>query len=210
MGIGKVVCYMKILGQQNPHTMCQVINNKTAIMKKQLLPVLLCFVFAKGFAQQQRKPTGYLLFQYNQTIYDQTLGNNPWGIGIGFQAFLNNRATFTPTIELTADLYLADDKVARINSDSLLPKIYNTVRGMTNLCIGYSFHPTPNFYLSFSAGSSLINGEILAGIKPSLGFHLSKNKKWTGKASYINVFARTNTPKKDFGSYSVAIGYKLF
>ena len=179
-------------------------------MKKCILFSLSCLLFINSYTQQQRKPTGYLLTQYNKTLYDQTAGNNPWSIGIGFQAFLNQRATFTPTIELTADLYLANDKVSRINGDSLMPRTYETVPGMTNLFIGYSFHPTSNFYLSFSGGPSLISGKILAGIKPSLCFHLSKNKKCTGKASYINVFDRHKIPKKDFVSYSLALGYKLF
>jgi hypothetical protein len=177
-------------------------------MKTYFLPILFCLIFLNSFGQ--RKPAGYLLIQYNKTIQDQTLGNNPWGVGIGFQAFLNNRVKFTPTIELTADIYLADDKVLRIN-DSVWPGPgYKTVRSMSNLFIGYSFHPTPDSYLAFSAGPSFVTGVALLGIKPSLGFAFSKNRKWIGKISYINVFDRVKFTKKNFSSYSLSIGYKLF
>lgn len=177
-------------------------------MKKCLLLIFTCSLISNAFAQQ-RKPAGYLLFQFNGTMYDQTLGNNPWGMGIGFQAFLNKNVKFTPTIELTADVYLANDKVLR-RSGGGWPETYKTVQSMSNLFIGYAYQATQNFYLSFSAGPSLITGDALLGIKPSLGFHFSKNKKWIGKLSYIHVFDREKITKKDFGSYSLAIGYKLF
>jgi hypothetical protein len=48
------------------------------------------------------------------------------------------------------------------------------------------------------------------GVKPSFGFYFSKNQRWTGKVSYINVFNRDKTTKEDFGSISLAIGLKLF
>jgi hypothetical protein len=84
------------------------------------------------------------------------------------------------------------------------------VRGMINLFLGSSFHPTQNVYLSFLAGPSFISGQTLLGIKPSIGFYFSKAQKWTGKVSYINIFNRTKITKDDFGSLSVAVGLKLF
>ena len=148
--------------------------------------------------------------QYNKTLYDYTIGNNPWGIGLGLQTFLNNKTMFKPTIEFTGDIYLEDDKVLRSNPDGSFPQNDNDVRGMINLFVGSSFHPTKNIYLSLLGGPSFIGGQTLLGIKPSFGFYFSKTQKWTGKVSYINVFNRTQTTKEDFGSLSLAIGLKLF
>jgi hypothetical protein len=139
-------------------------------------------------------------------MYDVTKGNNPWGIGLGLQTFLNNATKFKPTIEVTGDIYLENDDVFWTNSGIEI----NDVRGMVNLFIGTSFNPTQNIYLSFVGGPSFIRGQTFLGIKPSFGFYFPKSQKWIGKISYINIFNRDKTTKQDFGSLSLAIGLKLF
>jgi len=179
-------------------------------MQKVITTIILCFILTQSFGQTQRKVSTYLMTQYNNTLYDYTIGNNPWGIGLGLQTFLNNKTKFKPTIELTGDIYLEDDKVLRSNPNGTFPENGNDVRGMVNLFVGSSFHPTQRIYLSFVAGPSFINGQTLLGIKSSFGFYFSKTQKWTGKVSYVNVFNRIQATKEDFGSLSLAIGLKLF
>jgi hypothetical protein len=165
---------------------------------------------AQGFAQTRRGVTTYLSAQYNSTLYDYTKGNNPWGMGLGLQAFYSNKSRFKPSIELTYDLYLEDDKVFRSNPDGSFPNDDNTVRGMLNLLIGSSFHPVQNTYLSFLAGPAFIGDQTLLAIKPSLGFYFSETEKVTLKISYINVFNRTKITNDDFGSLGFSLGIKLF
>ena len=179
-------------------------------MQKVITTFLLCFILTQTFGQIQRKVSTYLLTQYNKTLYDRTIGNNNWGVGLGLQTFFNNQTKFKPTIELTGDIYLEDNKVLRLNPDGTVPANYNDVRGMVNLFVGTSFTPTKNIYLSFVAGPSFISGQTMLGIKPSFGFYFSKSQKWTGKVSYINIFNRDKTTKDDFGSLSLAVGLKLF
>ena len=176
-------------------------------MQKVTTTFLLCFILTQTFGQRQRKVSIYLLTQYNNTMYDVTKGNNPWGIGLGVQTFLNNKTRFKPTIELSGDIYLMDDKVFRTDSAGTP---LNDVRGMVNLFVGTSFNPTKNIYLSVVVGPSFISGQTLFGIKPSLGFYFPKSQRWTGKISYINIFNRDKATKEDFGSLSLAIGLKLF
>ena len=183
---------------------------KLHFMQKIIMTFLLCLILAKNFGQSQKKLLTYLFTQYNNTLYDITKGNNPWGVGLGLQTFFNNWTKFKPTIELTGDIYLEDDKTLRLNTDGTVPANYNDVRGMINLFIGTSFHPTKKIYLSFVAGPSFISGQTMLGIKPSIGFYFSKSQKWTGKVSYINIFNRDKITKEDFGSLSLAIGLKLF
>ena len=176
-------------------------------MQRIITAFLLCFTLTYTFGQAQKKVTTYLSGEYNKTIYDRTLGNNPWGIGLGLQTFFNNKTKFKPTIELTADIYLLDDKVFRMNTDGTqIPD----VRGMVNLFAGTSFHPIPTIYLSLLTGPSFVGGQTLLGIKPSVGFYFSKSQKWTGKISYINIFNRDKTTNEDFGSLSLSVGLKLF
>ena len=176
-------------------------------MLKFTTTVLLCFILAPTFGQSQRKLSTYLLTSYNKTIYDGTIGNNPWGVGLGLQTIFNNKIKFKPTIELTGDIYLEDDKVYRTYLDGTE---IQDVRSLANLFIGSSFYPTKNVYLSFLAGPSFINGQTLLGVKSSFGFYFSSNQKWTGKISYINIFNRDKRTKEDFGSLSFSIGIKLF
>ncbi len=179
-------------------------------MRKTITTCLLCFILTQTFGQTKRKVSTYLVTQYNGTIYDRTAGNNPWGVGLGLQTFFNTKTNFKPTIELTGDIYLEDDKVLRLNPDGVIPNFSNDVGGMVNLFFGSSFNPTQNIYVSFLAGPSFISGQTFMGVKPSFGFYFSKNQRWTGKVSYINVFNRDKTTKEDFGSISLAIGLKLF
>lgn len=81
---------------------------------------------------------------------------------------------------------------------------------MVNLFGGLSFQPVSCFYFSLLGGPSFISGQPYPGIKPSIGWHFSKNQRWTGKVSFINVFDRTKMVNEDFGSLSLAIGRKLF
>lgn len=120
-------------------------------MRKILTILLCCFILTQTFGQTQRKISTYLLTQYNHTLYDYTIGNNPWGVGLGLQTFFNNKSKFKPTIELTGDIYLEDDKVLKLNPDGSIPQSDNTIGSMINLFGGSSFHPTQTIYFSFVA-----------------------------------------------------------
>ena len=179
-------------------------------MKRLISTFLFCFLLTQVLGQTKRKVSSYIFANYNNTLSDYTIGNNPWGAGLGIQAFLNNKTKFKPTIELTADTYLEDDKVLRLNPDGSTPKDDNAVHGMVNLFVGASFHPTQSIYISFLAGPGFISGQSFLGIKSSFGFYFSKTQRWTGKISSINVFNRTEVANADFGSLSLSIGMKLF
>jgi hypothetical protein len=176
-------------------------------MQKFITTFLLCFILTQSFSQSQRKVSVYLQGQYNKTIYDRTAGNNPWGLGLGLQALLNTASRLKPAVDFTADAYLEDDKVLRLNPDGTFT---NDVRGMVNLFAGVSYHPGEKVYLSFVAGPGFISGQTLPGIKPSLGFYFLPNQRWTGKVSYINIFNRDRRTGVDFGSISLFLGVRLF
>ncbi len=183
---------------------------KNFFMPKIITTSILCFILTQSFGQAKRKLSAYLLTQYNKTLNDFTIGNNPWGIGLEIQAYLNNKTMLKPTIEITGDMYLQDDKVLRLNPDGSFPQNDNTVDGVVNLFLGASFHPSQNIYLSLVGGPSFVSGQTLFGLKPSFGFYFSKTQRWTGKVSYINVFNRTKITNQDFETLSLAIGLKLF
>jgi hypothetical protein len=172
-----------------------------------LTAALSTLLLASAFGQTEHRLSGYLMLQYNKTIYDRTLWNNPWAMGLGFQAFLNTKSKFKPTIECTADAYLEHVDILYLSPEG---KPIDGIDGMVNLFAGVSYHPVKIVYLSFVAGPSFINGRTLLGIKPSLGFYFSKNQRVTGKLSFINIFHREETSNQDFGSISVALGIKLF
>lgn len=176
-------------------------------MKKLISPVLLCLLLMQASAQAKRKVSAYLFAQYNNTIYDATNGNNPWSVGPGLQVFFNTKTKFKPTIEFTADTYLEDDKVFRMETTG---KPIDDLGSMVNLFVGSSYHPTQTTFFSITAGLSFINGNTYFGLKPSFGFYFSNNQRWMGKISFINIFNREELTKEDFGSMSFAIGLKLF
>lgn len=188
----------------------RLVKTSSLFMKKLIVSIALNFILILSFAQKTKRVSTYFLTNYNTTLYDYTIGNNPWGMGIGFQVFLNNSTRFKPTLEFTGDVYLEDDKVLRLDPDGSLPKTDNSFGGMLNLFAGSSFHPSEKIYLSLLAGPSFIGGQTLLGIKPSVGFYFSQRQRWTGKISYINIVNRTKPTGDDFGSLSFALGFKLF
>jgi hypothetical protein len=155
---------------------------------------------------KRKKISGYLSGQFTQTIYDITRGNNPWGIGAGLQAFLNNASKFKPTIEVTADGYIAGQKYLYLIDG----RDVAISGGVINVFGGATFHPTRSVYFSFVAGPSFINGFTRFGIKPSFGWYFSPSKQKKKKLSYINIYDREPTSKQDFGYVSLSIGLKLF
>ncbi len=176
-------------------------------MRKTVTTLLMCFILKVALAQSKSKISLYLHGQYNKTIYDRTINNNPWGIGTGLQLFINAQSKFRPTADLTADIYLEDDKVLRIDpDDNPVPDL----RGMLNFFGGISWHPKTTIYMSIVGGPSIINGRTLTALKPSFGFYFSEKQKWTGKFSYINVFNRDRVTNQDFGSVSISLGRRLF
>ena len=176
-------------------------------MQKTITTLLLCFVLTCCFAQKQKKVSTYLTTQFNTTLYDVAKENNPWSIGLGLQAFLNIIPKFKPSIELTGDAYLMNDKVLR--TDAKGNKI-DDLGGMVNLFAGVSYNPTKHIYISLLGGPSFLGGQTRLGIKPSVGFYFPKSQRWVAKISYINIFNRNKPTKEDFGSLSFAIGFKLF
>ncbi|HOK25069.1 MAG TPA: hypothetical protein P5320_00585 [Bacteroidales bacterium] len=101
-------------------------------MQKLLTTFLVCFILSNASGQIQHKASLYLEVQYNQTISDVTKGNNPWGMGLGLQMFFRQKSMFRPTVELTADAYLMDDKVYRMYLDGTP---IGTVGGQTLLAL---------------------------------------------------------------------------
>jgi hypothetical protein len=174
---------------------------------KLINPILLCFFLIQSFGQAQRKVSTYLLAQYDKTLYSTTTGNNPWGMGLGLQLFFGKTSKLKPVIDVTANAYLEDDKVLRLNDDGAP---IDDIGGMVNVFAGASYHPLNRIYLSLTTGPSFVSGQTLLGIKPSFGFYFSQNKRWTGKISYINVFNQGQKTKHDFGSTSFSLGIKLF
>lgn len=183
----------------------------TKIIKMRLtLLFIICTFSTIIHAQKTDRVATYLFTQYNKTLNDYTIGNNPWSVGAGAQVLLGINSAFKPSLELTSDFYLEDDKVLRLEPDGSLPKDNNYVRTMVNVFGGFTFQPTKIFYCAISAGPSFIGTNTYVGIKPCVGIFFNQQQKWTAKFSYINIFNRTKSNGEDFSSISIALGLKLF
>jgi hypothetical protein len=171
--------------------------------------ILILSIFSRAISSySQDKVAGYLSVQYNKTLYDVSKGNNPYGIGLGLGTFFNSSSKLKPSIEITADAYLEDDKVLRM--DGYGQPILD-VGSMINIFAGVTYYLNERIFLSILVGPSFING-VTIGTKAAMGFYLGKRKRITGKIGFINVFNRnTDTEfKGDFGSINFAIGFKVF
>jgi hypothetical protein len=180
-------------------------------MKKVLMFIFICFATLHVFAQKQDKVSGYFLFDYNTTLNDRTLGNNPSGVGIGVQTMINTKSIFSPLIEINAQGALEDDDVLRLTKNG---EAVPDARGIINVFAGSAVKFSNYFSFSFDMGPSFINSNTYFGIKPSCNFYFSKKKRITAQVSYLNIFNRAQnyeeTKKLDFGSLNLSVGIKLF
>jgi hypothetical protein len=178
-------------------------------MKIQILicNFLGCLILNDSYCQKEHKISFFIEGQYINTIYDQTLGNNPWGIALGIQTYLNNHTLLHPTIEISAATYLEDDKVLILNSNG---SSIDRINSMISFFAGASIQPGQLINFSILTGPTFINSNIYLGVKPAIGFYFTKRQKAILRMAFINVFNRLKNPNSDFGSISVSLGVKLF
>ncbi len=168
--------------------------------------LLFCLLLGQANSQD-RKISGWLQGQVSRTLYDHTLGNNPWGLGLGFQAFWPEGSKWRLTMDFTADFYPGGDKVLRLNPDESPRRELGAV---ANLFAGPSYHPNERIFMSLVAGESIIHNQTYFGIKPSFGYYFSDKQNCMGKISFVNIFDRGTDRREDFGSVTVSVGWRLF
>ncbi len=167
--------------------------------------ILLIFLAEKSYAQ--KKSTLFLQGQYYGTISDLTKGNNPWGAGIGMQFYLLPQAKIQPLVEFSTIAYVANDKILRLDENE---NILEDFRGSTNLFAGLAYNHNGKFYIALIAGPSLVGKQLRPALKPEAGFYFTTNKRWKAAVSYLNVFNRGTTQKRNFESLGLAIGFRLY
>jgi hypothetical protein len=175
-------------------------------LKKILPAIFFSFVALFSFSQE-RKISVLFNTQYTGTIDDVTKDNNPWAMGVGVQSYFNNNSRFRPTLDITADIYLEDDKVMRYYPDGT---VMDDLGGVVSVFAGAAYFLGNRTYVSFVMGPGFTEGQTNFGIKPSFGFYFSERKRWTGKISYINLFNRDNRYGQDFTSISFTLGVRIY
>ena len=174
-------------------------------MKKLVLSLFACCLLFCAWAQKERKISTYASINFNATLYDINARNNPWGIGLGLQSFMNNKTRFKPAVEITGDVYLAGTKdFFPVEGRDV------SVSSMVNVFAGSNYQVTERTYLSLLMGPSFVNGNACFGMKPAVGFYFPRSKRWTGRIAYINIFNREPAIDRDFGSLNLSVGLKLF
>lgn len=176
------------------------------MIKIWFLFLLSCFYLC-AISQPNKPLQGYVALQYTRTLEDITKGNNPWGIGGGFQLHWRPTKFIQAVGEVSGDLYLEDDKVGRSGpGGQLLPE----VGSISKLLIGPALRISPCVNAAVTCGPSFTGGRAYFTLKPALHLFLNKRQSAFAKAAYIHVNNRGSTIREDFISYSIAIGVKAF
>ncbi|RYE50248.1 MAG: hypothetical protein EOP48_20095 [Sphingobacteriales bacterium] len=173
--------------------------------------LLTSLLYSYGQAQSNKKINGFLLAQYNRTVYDYNPEINSWGMGLTFSSQLNTNTRFKPVLEISGDIYLADDLTKQLifppPFHDLLPPD-SSIDFVVNIFGGSSYRISNKFYTTLLGGPSLIDGKIYLGVKPSVGFYFSKDQKFVGRLSFTNIFNRIHN--QDFGSIELSFGRRIF
>lgn len=175
-------------------------------MKKLIIYVFTLLLCMNLFAQKEKKTLLFIQPSFSQTLADRTKGNNIYGIGLGLQWTIQTKTKFSPTMNVTDNFIFLDDKVYRTNSNGTQMK---SIQNVFKLFIGTNYDLTKHLYLSFLAGPGFINEEILLGISPSLGFYISKTKRFTTNISYTNILNRNSGEKENYISLNFSTGLRI-
>ena len=176
-------------------------------MKKIIISLLLSFILIKTMGQSQKIISLYLSGQYHHTLYDRMKSENPLGFGLGSQLFFRNTARLKPMLDISAEAFPSISKVLFLNPDGTS---IDNIGIVANLFAGVSYYPIRQVYVAFSAGPGIANGNILLGVRPSLGFYFSPKQKCMGRISFTNIFHRDRYTQQDLGLLSFSLGIKLF
>ena len=145
--------------------------------------------------------------EFSQTIKDRTKPNNIRGYGLGAEAILRTKTKFSPLVNFSSEFIFLDDKVYRTNADG---SEMTSIGRVVNLQFGTNYTLYRNLYVAFVAGPSFINGQTLAGIKPSIGFYFPRSKKALVKISHMTIFNRNSGKKENYSSLLFSVGVRLF
>lgn len=177
------------------------------MMKMKQLYFFAALLFTTNcFAQTERKVSSTLFAQVDRTLYDRTVTNNAGGVGVGLQSSINTRTLVKPVVEVTADLF-AGTKELYVTEDD---KPIDAKRDVLGIYAGALLQPSHRLFISTTGGISFFNGKGHFGVRPSVGYHLSKDGRFTAKAAFTHIFQRDAISNQPFGYGSFALGVKLF
>lgn len=173
---------------------------------KQLYFIAALLITTNCFAQTERKVSSTLFAQANRTLYDRTVTNNSGGIGFGLQTSINTRTLVKPVIEVTADLFAGTKELYVTEDDQPI----DAKSDVFSIYLGAMLQPSHRLFITTTGGIILFNGTGHFGVRPSLGYHLSKNGRFVGKVAFTHIFQRDAISNQTFGYGSFALGVKLF
>ena len=108
--------------------------------------------------------------------------------------------------EVTADLF-AGTKEMYMTEDG---KPINGKSGVLGIYAGGLLRPANRLMVATTAGVSFFNGERHIGLRPSVGYHLSRDGSVSAKASFTHIFQRDEISSEPFAYASIALGIRLF
>jgi hypothetical protein len=182
---------------------------------KNLLTICLTFSVSVTFAQTSGNISTYIMGQYNKPFLEWRIKNNPWGIGLGAETFFMTNRKFQPTLDLAGNVFIEKAQISpSFGSTGKAPDIGSNI----SLLAGASLHPIRRLYFSFVAGPTLINQKIYFSTKPSIGFYIDKDRKWTSKFSGLYIYnyvpvkpIMDGAPDKEgIGYFQISVGRRLF
>lgn len=157
---------------------------------KMILILLLLVLTHSATAQNKTGLSVYAGLHNSITAEDPTKHNNPWGLGIFTAGYVNTGGFVRPTIEITAEKFIADNKVGVHDGfDGIVPRIDAMVTVLGGGAI---------LFEKFLSAGFLIGPALLKADEGKTGF--PTNKRLLIIKPYIDV-----TPGK--GKLSFRVGY---
>ncbi|NCI45440.1 hypothetical protein [Sediminibacterium soli] len=168
---------------------------------------LLLTVCIAQLCAGQRTTSLTMQVRYGRTAYDITRSNNPSSLGMALQLGFLKGAKLQPHLELGADLFPGGNKVLYLLSDgTAIP----SVSGLTHLYAGLAWHPSKTYFASLSAGTSVLDGRFLFGVRPVLSGYLTAKQTVSMNLFWLHVFNRDRQTGYNLGTAGIGIGIKLF
>ena len=168
--------------------------------------IVALLIAINSYGQTDHRYNAFLSLQANKTLSDRTITNNTGGAGLGFQASLNTKTWIRPYLEINRDFF-AGTKEQNLTPDNKLIYAKSTI---ASVYMGPQLEPVARLLIATTFGLNFYNGTTNFGIRPSIGFFLSKNKGSAAILSLTNVYQHDNISNESFRYVSFALSIRMW
>lgn len=157
-------------------------------------------------AQHNRLSSAYLGAGLGLTVFDPTIGNNPWSF-VAAGEIQVGRAPFFWVSQVQGQLFLAGNKLMHLTEND---EPIDPMESCWSLLTGIGYRAGERMLLQAAAGPSFLNGRTCFSIQPALGYAIGAAKNWQVQLAYFQVLNRSAQVPGDYSCVQARFSRRIW